>query len=457
VSEERLNSKVHPPAEPLARAACLLLGLFTFAIGLMQPPVPLLGFDAIAADLLYPFVVLVWLLAVAVGQASVIWHRGYWLLLLYFLALVISTLVSDQADVSLTKLMTQCYLLSLPIVVCSLVDDARRLRLIILWWLAGAAIIAVITLVAAIVLTIDPDNPWLSFARFYFGTLPPGPYPRIRATFLNGNMLCNFLSVSLVLSLVARRMGWIRRSPATLLPVGLVAAAIFTISPGLGGIALVLGIWGWLVMRETRAGLARNALVAGLLAAVAFVAASAITPIIHPTAPFLIRLPFGDIPLAPSGRLMAWMDAVDNVAGHLWFGRGIGQDAVWIRYRDPSGNLQTLTDAHNSFLSIAVQCGLFGLCSLTALVLYAASLSRPFRLLPGDSNLVRLGLGIAFIGGFAYQGLTGSFEDARHLWLLLGLLFAAARIERSVALQENGRFRSGSFSSPSAPGPEAAK
>jgi putative inorganic carbon (hco3(-)) transporter len=42
---------------------------------------------------------------------------------------------------------------------------------------------------------------------------------------------------------------------------------------------------------------------------------------------------------------------------------------------------------------------------------------------------VPVALGIAFLGAFAYQGLGGSFEDARHLWLLFGLLIASRRLE----------------------------
>jgi hypothetical protein len=102
-----------------------------------------------------------------------------------------------------------------------------------------------------------------------------------------------------------------------------------------------------------------------------------------------------------------------------------------VQYRDPSGNLQTLTDAHDTFLSIAAQCGLVGLAALIALIVYAARTTFPLRLLARDRNLVRLALGLAFLDAFAYQGLGGSYEDTRHLWLLLGLLLASRRIERS--------------------------
>jgi hypothetical protein len=58
--------------------------------------------------------------------------------------------------------------------------------------------------------------------------------------------------------------------------------------------------------------------------------------------------------------------------------------------------------------------------------------TAPLRLLADDRNALRLALGIAFLGAFAYQGLGGSFEDARHLWLLLGLFLAACRIEHAA-------------------------
>jgi hypothetical protein len=47
-------------------------------------------------------------------------------------------------------------------------------------------------------------------------------------------------------------------------------------------------------------------------------------------------------------------------------------------------------------------------------------------------DLATFGLGLAFLNAFAYQGLTGSFEDASHLWVLLGLFLASLRL-RSVS------------------------
>jgi hypothetical protein len=44
-------------------------------------------------------------------------------------------------------------------------------------------------------------------------------------------------------------------------------------------------------------------------------------------------------------------------------------------------------------------------------------------------------LGLTWLNAFVYQGLTGSYEDARHLWLLLGLLIAAERLETNEAAE----------------------
>jgi O-antigen ligase len=87
-----------------------------------------------------------------------------------------------------------------------------------------------------------------------------------------------------------------------------------------------------------------------IAAALLFVAAMAVTPILHPTAPFLITVPGTDLTLAPAGRLLTWLDALRNFAANPLLGRGIGVGAVDVHFSDPSGNWQSLTDAHNTYL-----------------------------------------------------------------------------------------------------------
>ena len=125
--------------------------------------------------------------------------------------------------------------------------------------------------------------------------------------------------------------------------------------------------------------------------------------------------------------MMTWTDACHRFLDNPLIGTGIGSDAVAVRYVDPSGFLHLLTDAHNVFLNFAVQCGLLGLAAMILLVVKVARMTAPLRL--GDRNVLRLGLGLAWLDAFAYQGLTGSYEDARHLWVLLGLMLSAIRLE----------------------------
>jgi O-antigen ligase len=98
---------------------------------------------------------------------------------------------------------------------------------------------------------------------------------------------------------------------------------------------------------------------------------------------------------------------------------------------NPSG-FEVLTDAHNVFLSIGAQCGIAGLAGLTALVAFVIA-RTPWRAGLQDQRLPQLLLGAAFVNVFVYQGLGGSFEDTRHIWVLLGLFMAADRIEFSRA------------------------
>jgi O-antigen ligase len=231
--------------------------------------------------------------------------------------------------------------------------------------------------------------------------------------------------------LVAGRLGWVGKPAFRWLLAGICLGAVFTLSPGMGGILLVAGIWLWLTNREQSRLAARLALAGGIGAAILFVAALPLTPVVHPTALYLVHVPALGLILAPSGRMMTWTEAARAFLAHPLLGQGIGVSPVLVHYRDPSGYLQTLVDAHDTYLGIAAQCGIVGLAALLALIFWVFIRSRPFRLLPRDGNLARLGFGIAFLGAFAYQGLGGSFENARHLWVLLGLFIAAIRIEKA--------------------------
>jgi O-antigen ligase len=416
---------------PVAALARGLLLLLIFSTAFMQPPFRVAGFLAVPTDLVFLPLALTFAAAVLLRQAP--WPRAkvYWLLAAYFSAMALSALLSGAMDTHmLAKLASQIYLLSLPVIVAGLIRGEGDLKRALQVWLGGTAFVGAACVLTLILFYFDPGNRLLDRLLFHFGTLPPGHYPRVRLTFLNANMLCNYLTVSLCILFVAHRLGWVRNRAAALLLAGTLLAAVLTISPGLGGIILAIGLWSWLCRKDSAPAFARLGLAAGVAAAILFVAAMTVTPILHPTAPFLIPVPGTDLVLAPAGRLMIWMEAVRNFLVDPFFGRGIGEEVVEVRYLSPSGDFQRLTDAHNTFLNLAVQCGIVGLAAFTALLAYMVRRTLPLSLAAGATSVARVGLGLALLNGFAYHGLGGSFEDSRHLWVLFGLFLAAIRLER---------------------------
>jgi putative inorganic carbon (hco3(-)) transporter len=404
-----------------------LLLVYVLSLALMQPPVQLLGLQAAPSDFVFIALAAAWGLALLRGEARLAWDPAWWPLLLYFAAMAVSLTVAEAVAKGAFKLLTQLYLLGLPVIVLSLVRGEAELKQVLRWWIGATAMLIAMAIITLALFYLDRGNPLLERALFHFGTLPPGDYPRLRLSFVNGNMLCNYLIVSLMIVVAWTQQGWGSRTAGWLLCGGILLTALFTFSPGLGGIALVSGLALWLAVPSEHRLLRALVLASAIAAALLFILASAVTPILHGTAPYLIRLPPLDLTLAPSARLMVWTDAVRNFLAEPLLGRGLGAEAVLVRYQNPSGNLQRLTDAHNSYLSIAVQCGVAGLLGLLLVTLAAARIARPFRF--DGSHSVTAALGIAFLGAFAYGGLSGSFEDARHLWLLYGLLVASRRLE----------------------------
>ena len=415
-----------PRSKPSPAQWALLALVLSLAV--MKPD---LAYPVMVTDLLFLLAAALLAAEWALGRRRPRWRPLYLPLGAYWLCLSASILVSADPAATAIKSAATLYLVGLAVLADQLIDDEAELRRVSLAWLAGTGAVAALGAVSLLLYLVAPDSGLVRWAAFHSGTLPPGDYPRLAISFWNANMLCNYLTASLGLLLVARHRGWIERPTFVLLLAGLLIAALSSISPGLGGIALLGGLWLWLVKRASEPSRARAALAAGVAAAAALLVAIAVTPILHPTAPFLVELP-GGITLAPSGRYLTWAAAAREWAANPLLGHGLGVAAVEVRYLDPGNYLQTLTDAHNVFLNVAAQSGLIGLAGLLLLIGLAARLT--FAGGPADLRLVRLGLGLTWLDAFVYQGLGGSFEDARHLWVLLGLLLAADRLATRPAV-----------------------
>lgn len=405
-----------------AKVSAVALVALVVALPLMKP--------AIAGPVLLPDLAFLLLIAAIAFD----WARerieprpetAFLVLAVYVAALAPSILASPDPGQSAFKLATTGYLAALAAATLIAARDPAVLKRAVLAWLGITGALVLLALASIAAFAVTPGNALYAYASFHLGTLPPGHYPRLALTFLNANMACNYLAVSLGLLFVAKREAWLSPGSARLLGAGIFLAALTTLSPGLGGIALVLGTGIWL-LRESRL-----ALVAGGAIALAALFVAAFTPIVHPTAPFTFTVLGTDIVLAPSGRFLVWSAALDTFLSHPLIGNGIGADPLTVHYADPSGFMQVLTDAHNVILSIAAQTGLVGLAGLALLITFAVKLGR--------SNRIALGLSLTFLNAFLYQGLTGAFEDTRHLWVLLGLLMAAARPKLSPAGGNNRR------------------
>ena len=417
------DDKLPGPVLRLAQAAFLAM---IVSLGWMKNPVSIGGLGAFPSDFLFLVSFGLWLLALLRGETDLRWHRSYRLLGAYFIAMALSVEASADPQRSELKLATQVYLLALPILTFNLVRTSGDLERIARWWVAAAAAVACLGIGTLLLFPLLGRNSILSWPLHHFGTLPPGPYPRLELTFSFPAMLVNYLTVALALVLIGKRLGWIGKEFAWAIGAAVLLSAFFALAPAFGGMLFFLGAWTWHSKREESPGLARTALLAGCAMPALGVLLAAATPILHPTDPFLIR--FAGITLAPSVRLLAWMEASQNFLASPILGRGIGIAPVSVVYEQANlcGGV-CVTDAHNTFLSFAVQTGIVGLAAMIGLVLFVA-----LKLRSSKADPIVFGLAIAWLAGFAIEGLVGSFEDARQLWIVLGLLLSASQLKPSA-------------------------
>ena len=417
------NDKRPRPALRLAQATFLAM---IFSLGWMKDPVSIGGLGAFPSDFLFLVTAVLWLLALLRRETDLRWHRVYWLLGAYFLAMTLSVEASADPQRSVFKLATQAYLLALAILTFNLVRTLKDLERVARWWVAAAAAVACLGVGTLLLFPLLGRDSILSWPLHHFGTLPPGPYPRLELTFSFPAMLVNYLTVAMAMLLIGRRLGWFSKDFAWAVGAGVFLSALFALAPAFGGMLFFLGAWTWHSKRDESPGLARAALLVGGAMPVFGALLAAATPILHPTDPFLIR--FAGITLAPSVRLLAWIEASQNFLTSPVFGRGIGIAPVSVVYEQANlcGGV-CVTDAHNTFLSFAVQTGIIGLVPMLGLVLFVA-----LKLRGTKTDAIVFGLAIAWLAGFALQGLVGSFEDARHLWIVLGLLLSASQFKPSA-------------------------
>jgi O-antigen ligase len=405
-----------------ARIPIALTALFVFSLGFMQPSLRTGRLKIEISDAV--FVVAAAAIAVAIAARSLRFEATRYLYFagLFLFAVAVSVVFSDDPATSLARFAGKAYLATVPLAILYTVRTEKDLRFVCCAWLAAVAV-SVATAAASVVLFYaDRGNPLLGYTLFHFGTLPPGNYPRIAATFVNANMFANYLNASATLAIAAYFGDVIGRVTATVLVGAILIAAAFTFSPGIGGFFILAGIAALTISRRSQSdggGRWRMAAIPAFAAAAIFVAAASVSPSPQavPTASFDL---YG-YRIEPSARALTWLGSAETFARHPFAGRGPGLEACRVSYRDLSGRDQTLTDAHNTYLNIAAESGLGALAALVGIAAFFASRIRAI------DRRTRI-LAAGFIAVFVYQGITGSYEDARHLWALMGLIVASERL-----------------------------
>ncbi|HZH34377.1 MAG TPA: O-antigen ligase family protein [Pyrinomonadaceae bacterium] len=372
-----------------------------------------------ATDFIFPVVFLFWAAALVFRQTSLRLSRFYLFLFFYFAAMTLSTVFSADFDRSAIKLAGEFYLLALAVLTFNLVRDERDLRHISWAWMIGTVLTIGASLVGFALFYAGYKTQANNFSLFQYGTLPVGNFPRMKALFENANMACNYLNVSLILVLIAAEIGWLKKLPSLVLQAGIWFVAFFAFSPGIGGMFLAQGLWNWAKYRKTNNKFAFASLFIGISLAFALFAASVVHPDTANTDQDW-RLPVINYTIEPAARPIIWQQALTTISRNPVFGKGLNTDAANLRYTTLSDEVHSLGDAHNTFLSVASQTGFVGFTAFTLLLIFLLRTFLPIRF--ERQTVIKTGLGFAFVTAFLYQGLAGSFEDARHLWVLIGLM-----------------------------------
>ncbi len=411
------------PGSTLHKTAWAAAVVTIFLVATMKPFLFIANQRLSPPDILFPVSLVLMPAAAAARQLRLRFEPAFIYLAAYFASLLISSVFSVDPRTSYLRLAGEMYLICLAALIIVQLDREARLKHAVYAWLAGASLAVSIALISIPLHYLSPDNWLLAHTLYTFGAVPVVNFPRISSTMVSASMFCNFLTVGVALLFLARERSWISRRIFILSLAASVLAALSTISIGIGGIALVIGVCTYLTRSITRPRLARASLTISIAAAAAFYLMSfaALKP--HATSPFSVDIPvIGNI--QPSSRVLVWIASFRTFADDPLTGKGLGQPACAVSFENTDGSYSMLTDAHNIFLSVAAQSGILGLAAMIALSLYLWRLGRR-----SDVPAVRL-IWAAFVSAFLYQGAVGAFEDARHLWILIGILVAASNLSR---------------------------
>jgi putative inorganic carbon (hco3(-)) transporter len=375
-------------------------------------------------DLMFLAAAAAWAAAYIAGRKTLVRSRFYVFLAAYAISVTLSTIFSADSARSSVKLVGKFYLIGIAALTLNSITSINNLKRTIQAWVFGAGVALTLSL-AGIALfyagLTDPSRNLILHPNF--GSLPPGNYPRIEGFFFYPAMLCNFLGVTWMFSVLLVSLNWLKVRTFWLLSPVLLIVNAFTLTPGLGGIFLSTAyFFRSKVFDKKRHVFGRVVTAAGVfLAAAVFIAASITLFSYDPNG---TRVPLFDEAISPSPRAAAWSTALEAFRQNPILGHGIGLPVARTEYTDPQGGRRLLTDAHNTYISLLGETGLVGFLAFMGLIGFLTLSLISWKPVADSQKTIRLCFLLALCDAFFYQSLTGSYEDARHLWVFFGIIAA---------------------------------
>jgi len=129
-------------------------------------------------------------------------------------------------------------------------------------------------------------------------------------------------------------------------------------------------------------------------------------------------------------RWMTWLGALQMIRHFFWFGSGPGTfDSLFLLFRPEGGFSMRPVYAHNDYLHLLAECGIFAFASTAALVF--VFFRKGYGILLKDDSRLRIGVGSGVLAGVLGALIHALFDFNFHIpanWLLLavaaGLLFS---------------------------------
>jgi len=292
------------------------------------------------------------------------------------------------------------WLAVLAMLTCEIAGHAEGQRRLVSAWLGGATVAAIAAWIAVLGFYAgDAAREAVLPLLSHYGSLPPGPYPRVRGIFANANMFGLYLLLSVGLSLAARNAAMLSARGLRVFLLLVSVPLMATASPAFAATALLLALW-WRVQPGPPSVVRTAAVVFTAVMTIA----NAVVLLVNPMAPLS----------EPSVRLQLWTQGLTTWINHFWRGAGLEHPPAQVHYRAADGSSQYLTDAHNIVLNLGAQGGVLAVIAFVGLVAWLLLRSRRV--------VAARGLWLAVLLAVAYLGIGGSFEDARVLWVAMGLL-----------------------------------